>query len=123
MSVTNSRCACPPFAVSRRHRQGREGADHAGRRRLAHQGPPVRSVTPTAVTPLDLDRLLDRQERWRDKQGIAEHFSCGIRWIEERMAEGMPHKIIAGKAKFKVGRCEPWLDEHGFIQLPQEARR
>lgn len=123
MSVTNSRRACPPFAVSRRHRQGREHADHTGRRRAAHQGPAVRSVSQIAVTDLDLDRLLDRQERWRDKHGIAEHFSCGVRWIEDRMAEGMPHTYIAGKAKFKVGRCESWLDAHGFIEHRQGARR
>jgi hypothetical protein len=55
-------------------------------------------------------------ERWRDKHGLAEHFACGIRWIEERMAEGMPHTFIAGRAKFKVSRVEPWLDEHGFIE-------
>lgn len=56
------------------------------------------------------------QERWRDKHGLAEHFCCGIRWIEERMAEGMPHKSIAGRVKFKVSVVEPWLDEHGFIE-------
>jgi hypothetical protein len=55
-------------------------------------------------------------ERWRDKHGLAEHFSCGIRWIEERMTEGMPHKYIAGKAKFKISRVEPWLEAHGFIE-------
>jgi hypothetical protein len=76
----------------------------------------VRSVTQIAAADLDLDLLLARQERWRDKHGIAEHFSCGIRWIEERMAEGMPHTYIAGRAKFKVSRCEPWLAEHGFIE-------
>lgn len=65
-----------------------------------------RQVPPASAEP----------ERWRDKHGLAEHFSCGIRWIEERMAEGMPHKYIAGKAKFKVSRVEPWLDQHGFIE-------
>jgi hypothetical protein len=55
-------------------------------------------------------------ERWRDKHGLAEHFSCGIRWIEERMAEGMPYSYIAGRAKFKISRVEPWLERHGFIE-------
>ncbi len=32
------------------------------------------------------------------------------------MAEGMPHKYIAGRAKFKVSLVEPWLDQHGFIE-------
>jgi hypothetical protein len=55
-------------------------------------------------------------DRWRDKHGFAEHLSCGIRWIEERMAEGMPYAYIAGRAKFKVARAESWLYEHGFIE-------
>jgi hypothetical protein len=55
-------------------------------------------------------------ERWRDKHGLAEYFACGIRWIEARMVEGMPHTYIAGRAKFKVGLVEPWLDRHGFME-------
>jgi hypothetical protein len=60
-------------------------------------------------------------ERWRDKHGIAEHFSCGIRWIEARMVEGMPHTYIAGRAKFKVSEVEPWLDRNGFIERGGEV--
>jgi hypothetical protein len=66
--------------------------------------PPERSVT--SADP----------DRWRDKHGLAEHFSCGIRWIEARMSEGMPHTYIAGRAKFKVAKVESWLDDHGFIE-------
>jgi hypothetical protein len=76
----------------------------------------VGPVSRGLASDLDVERLLARQERWRDKHGIAEHFSCGIRWIEERMAEGMPHTYIAGRAKFKVSLVEPWLAAHGFIE-------
>jgi hypothetical protein len=62
-------------------------------------------------------------ERWRDKHGIAEHFACGIRWIEARMVEGMPHTYIAGRAKFRVSEVEPWLDRHGFIEWGGEVSR
>jgi hypothetical protein len=55
-------------------------------------------------------------EGWRDKHGIAEHFACGVRWIEARMVEGMPHTYIAGRAKFRVSEVEPWLERHGFIK-------
>lgn len=75
------------------------------------------TVTQTATADLDFGRLLAGQEPWRDKHGLAEHLACGIRWIEERMGEGMPHAYIAGRAKFKVSRVEPWLDEHGFIEV------
>jgi hypothetical protein len=73
-------------------------------------------VSRFAAADLDLERLATLQERWLDKHGIAEHFACGIRWIEERMTEGMPHTYIAGRAKFKVSLVEPWLDAHGFIE-------
>jgi hypothetical protein len=48
------------------------------------------------VTAAVTEKSVSREpERWRDKHGIAEHFSCGIRWIEARMVEGMPHTYIA----------------------------
>lgn len=55
-------------------------------------------------------------ERWRDKRGIAEHFACSVRWIERRMEEGMPHRHIAGRAKFRASECEAWLEENGHIE-------
>jgi len=72
-------------------------------------------MTATATPSRAARRVVD-PDCWRDKHGIAEHFSCSIRWIEERMTEGMPHAYIAGRAKFKVARAESWLDEHGFIE-------
>ena len=56
-----------------------------------------------------------------DKEGIAAEFECSIRWIERRMEEGMPHRHIAGRAKFRVWEVEPWLDAHGFIERKGEA--
>jgi hypothetical protein len=60
-------------------------------------------------------------ERWLDKAGISEHFTCSIRWIERRMEEGMPHTHIAGRAKFRVSEVEPWLEAHGHIERRGEA--
>jgi hypothetical protein len=60
-------------------------------------------------------------EPWLDKKGIADHYACSERWIALRMAEGMPHTHIAGRAKFKVSETEPWLDSHGFIERRGEA--
>lgn len=69
-------------------------------------------MTAAATSSRAARRVAD-PDRWRDKHGLAEHFSCSIRWIEERMVEGMPHAYIAGRAKFKVAKAESWLDEHG----------
>ena len=110
------RSAFPPAQRSTclRRRRGSVAVFDAARLRHRRRQSEVACVTATATPtrapapPLDPDR-------WRDKHGLAEHLSCGIRWIEERMAEGMPYAYIAGRAKFKVVKAEAWLDEHGFI--------
>lgn len=58
-------------------------------------------------------------ERWLDLQGIAEFFASSPRWIEERMREGLPSAMIAGKRKFKASEVEKWLDAEGHIRRDQ----
>lgn len=55
-------------------------------------------------------------EPWLDKRGLADHLGCGIRWVEMRVAEGMPCTMIAGRRKFKVSEVEPWLERAGHIE-------
>lgn len=57
-------------------------------------------------------------EPWLDKAGLAEFLgNCSERWIEYRMKEGMPHAMIAGRVKFKASAVEPWLAEHGHMEM------
>lgn len=62
--------------------------------------------------------VVARQETspWLDKRGLAEHFACSLRSIEQAMADGMPHSIIFGRAKFKALECEAWLRENGRLK-------
>lgn len=62
-------------------------------------------------------------EPWLDKHGIARHFACSVRWIERRMEEGLSHRHIAGRAKFRVSEVEPWLEDHGYIEQRGEVAR
>jgi hypothetical protein len=55
-------------------------------------------------------------EPWLAKAQLAEYLACSERWIEEKMAEGMPHAKIAGRIKFKVSEVEPWLEEKGYME-------
>lgn len=55
-------------------------------------------------------------ERWLDKRQLAEHLSCSVRWINYRMADGMPHAMSAGKAKFRASEVERWLEAHGHLE-------
>jgi hypothetical protein len=76
-------------------------------------------LTAIVTRPRSRTRGRDRcchLNRWHDKHGLAEYFSCSVRWIEARMEEGLPHTYIAGRAKFKIAKSEAWLDSHGFIE-------
>jgi hypothetical protein len=55
-------------------------------------------------------------EPWLNKKGLEEYLACSERWIEGRMAEGMPHAKIAGRIKFKTSEVEPWLEENGHME-------
>lgn len=55
-------------------------------------------------------------EPWLGKAALAKHLDCGVRWIELRQAEGMPHAIIAGRIKYRVSEVEPWLEARGYIE-------
>lgn len=55
-------------------------------------------------------------EPWLDKRGIADHLGCKVRWIEYRMAEGLPHAMIAGRIKFRASEVERWLESNGHIE-------
>ena len=55
-------------------------------------------------------------EPWLDKRGLASHLGCGVRWIEMRVAEGMPSALIAGRRKFRASEVEPWLERAGHIR-------
>jgi hypothetical protein len=55
-------------------------------------------------------------EPWLDKKALAAHLSCGERWIEYRVKEGMPSWKIAGKVKFRASEVEAWLTENGHME-------
>lgn len=53
------------------------------------------------------------ERRYYDLNGAAEQFSCSRRWLEDRVAEGMPHFMGAGRIKLRLDECEDWLIENG----------
>ena|SRR5436305_474933 len=42
--------------------------------------------------------------------------ACKKRWLEARVAEGMPSAIIAGKRVFRISKVVPWLRDRGHIE-------
>lgn len=55
-------------------------------------------------------------EPWLDKKALAAYLGCGIRWVEYRADEGMPHALIAGRCKFRPSEVEPWLEQRGYLE-------
>ena len=55
-------------------------------------------------------------ERWLDKRGIAAHLSCSVRTIERRIEEGLPHRYIMGRARFRASEVEAWLERNGYSE-------
>jgi excisionase family DNA binding protein len=62
------------------------------------------------------DFALERQRRsgtepWLSKRQIAEHVGFSVRWIELRVAEGMPHRRMGNRLRFQRSTVEDWLEE------------
>lgn len=67
------------------------------------------------------DAVVHHLERWLGKRDMADHLGCGVRWLELRMADGMPHALIAGRVKMRVSEVTPWLEEHGHLERRGDA--
>jgi hypothetical protein len=52
-------------------------------------------------------------EPWVTKKQLAAHFKFSTRWVELRVREGMPSRMIGGYRRFRVSECETWLLERG----------
>jgi hypothetical protein len=56
---------------------------------------------------------------WLSKKELSRALGVSTRWIELRMAEGLPHREIAGGKKFQLTACEAWLRRRGYLrELP-----
>lgn len=77
---------------------------------------------PVAPPPTgDMPRQAEAERPWLDKPALADHFSCSIRWVEQRMEDGMPHAHIAGRAKFRLAVVTEWLTENDHIDQRGEV--
>lgn len=55
-------------------------------------------------------RVRAGNEPWLTKRELADALSFSVRWVEYRVAEGMPHKIFGGRLRFQRTAVEAWLD-------------
>lgn len=43
------------------------------------------------------------------KRQLAERFGYTTRWVELRMREGMPSRMVGAQRRFRLSECEQWL--------------
>jgi hypothetical protein len=61
-------------------------------------------------------------ERYMSWDQLGEYLGgASKRWLEQRVAEGMPSSKIAGKRCFQESKAVPWLAEHGYIEDTEAA--
>lgn len=77
----------------------------------------------TPVADIVAERQHADEDRWLDKQQLAAHLGCGVRWVEERLREGMPSAMLAGRRKFQRAEVERWLEAAGHLQRGRYRRR
>jgi hypothetical protein len=59
-------------------------------------------------------KALERYLSWEE---LGHHLGgASKRWLEQRVAEGMPSTKIAGKRCFHLSKAVPWLEQHGYIE-------
>jgi hypothetical protein len=55
---------------------------------------------------------------WLTKQELASHLRMSPRWIDDRVAEGMPvARKLSGKLLFVLADVEAWLISRGFLEV------
>jgi predicted DNA-binding transcriptional regulator AlpA len=50
------------------------------------------------------------REPWLSKRQIADYLGRSTRWVELRVREGLPSKMIGGRRGFKLSEVEAWID-------------
>lgn len=50
------------------------------------------------------------RDRWLSKQQLADYFGRSPRWVQYRVAEGMPHRRYGQRLQFSIPQVERWLD-------------
>lgn len=53
---------------------------------------------------------------WVGKAQLARHWGKSTRWIELRMRDGMPSRMMGGRRQYRVSACEDWLRENGILE-------
>lgn len=57
------------------------------------------------------------------KQAFAGQVGMSVRWVEQKIAAGLPCEYIDGRPRLRVSEGEDWLREHGHLTTTQTRER
>src|SRR3954470_24699801 len=77
---------------------------------------PVRPSIEHGDGPRTAGMTTATSEAWLPLRVMAAQLGCSLRWLEYRVAEGMPTAVIAGRRKCRPSEVERWLERHGYMR-------
>ena len=60
-------------------------------------------------------------EPWLTKRQLAVHLGFSTRWVELRLREGMPSRLMGGCRRFRLSEVEGWVDARQPSTRPHAA--
>lgn len=59
---------------------------------------------------------VERPEPYLSKQALATHYAMSVRWVEKRIAEGLPvAEYMEGRPRLRLTETDPWLRANGHL--------
>ncbi len=61
-------------------------------------------------------------ESYLSKQALAAHYAMSVRWVELRIADGLPvADYMEGRPRLRLSETDPWLRERGHLTAERPA--
>jgi hypothetical protein len=60
--------------------------------------------------------LRPRHEPWVSKRQLAGILGKSTRYIELRMVDGLPSRLLGGQRQYRLSDVESWLRENGHLK-------
>lgn len=75
-----------------------------------------KAAAPPWAKPVELSAPVTLPPPRIDKAGLARQLGMSVRWVEQKMAAGLPHEHIDGWVRFELSGAEKWLRDNGHLK-------
>ena len=83
--------------------------------------PTAGAVRPRVTVSPSASVALQYVEPWFTKRQLAVHLGFSTRWVELRLREGMPSRLMGGCRRFRLSEVEEWIDARQPSTRPRAA--